>query len=576
LIDLTVSSNRRRETMRRPFCAIRLVLLTVGMLSLALNILDVRAQPRTWTVDDDGPADFHTIQEAINAATDGDVVFVRSGVYHEYGIYEALGGTHFESTLSVNKSVSLIGECKWSTIVDNGFRGGPGIWISADGALVSGFTVLRGLPEAYDFAGILLQSKRCIVRDNVIEGAVPFDWNDFNTGIGLLGAGNNTVYGNIIYGTAEGIRILNSDENSVTNNNISSVYDEGIYVHEGSNRNLIDGNNLICSYVGIGLEGSSSNRMSRNSMSGNDCGIMVVACSLNNIEYNNITNNMWGIVASLSQYNMIEGNNVAANQAEGIWLDTSTDNTIVQNNLLQNNCGIKQSLSSENYIYHNSIIANMVQTTTIDSSATWDDGYPSGGNYWSDYVGSDVYIGPDQDQSGSDGIGDTPYLINANNVDNYPLVNPWTPTEASVRVGGKDYPVTIVSNTTLDQIVATPNTLHFRSAGPSGEISYCNVIFPIVNTTDIKVFIDGKKLTPPPFPVISDNGTHYFIYFEFTLSTHTVAIQFAPLTPSVAVGGEWISIDTLQLLTPLIALFSLITVSSASFVYVRRYRKKQS
>jgi uncharacterized protein (DUF2141 family) len=53
---------------------------------------------------------------------------------------------------------------------------------------------------------------------------------------------------------------------------------------------------------------------------------------------------------------------------------------------------------------------------------TWDDGYPSGGNYWSDYSGTDVYSGPYQNVTGSDGIGDIPYVIDANNTDHYPLV----------------------------------------------------------------------------------------------------------------------------------------------------------
>jgi len=53
----------------------------------------------------------------------------------------------------------------------------------------------------------------------------------------------------------------------------------------------------------------------------------------------------------------------------------------------------------------------------------WDDGYPSGGNYWSDYAGVDEKSGPNQNQPGSDGIGDTPYVINSNNRDNYPLIN---------------------------------------------------------------------------------------------------------------------------------------------------------
>jgi hypothetical protein len=70
-------------------------------------------------------------------------------------------------------------------------------------------------------------------------------------------------------------------------------------------------------------------------------------------------------------------------------------------------------------IYHNNFIDNTLQVYSFESLNVWDDGYPSGGNYWSDYTGTD---------GNGDGIGDTPYTIDVNNIDHYPLVNPWTPT----------------------------------------------------------------------------------------------------------------------------------------------------
>jgi len=49
-------------------------------------------------------------------------------------------------------------------------------------------------------------------------------------------------------------------------------------------------------------------------------------------------------------------------------------------------------------------------------------GYPSGGNYWSDHNPSDTYRGLYQKETGKDGIGDTPYLIDGSNTDRYPLI----------------------------------------------------------------------------------------------------------------------------------------------------------
>jgi hypothetical protein len=42
------------------------------------------------------------------------------------------------------------------------------------------------------------------------------------------------------------------------------------------------------------------------------------------------------------------------------------------------------------------------------------------------YKGTDGLRGPFQNETGSDGIGDTPYFIDSKNVDNYPLVKPYS------------------------------------------------------------------------------------------------------------------------------------------------------
>jgi len=91
--------------------------------------------------------------------------------------------------------------------------------------------------------------------------------------------------------------------------------------------------------------------------------------------------------------------------------------------------GIGLDFSSGNRIFHNNFINNVQQNVYSSTSVNvWDDGYPSGGNYWSDYTGVDSHRGTFQNETGSDGIGDTPYIIDANNRDCLPLMNSWTPT----------------------------------------------------------------------------------------------------------------------------------------------------
>jgi len=92
-------------------------------------------------------------------------------------------------------------------------------------------------------------------------------------------------------------------------------------------------------------------------------------------------------------------------------------------------------------------VGNGEQVCSESSTNVWDDGYPSGGNYWSDYNGTDIFRGIYQNETGSDGIGDTAYIIDANNIDHYPLMSPWTP-------------IPPVINTTVD---IKPQTLTLRS-----------------------------------------------------------------------------------------------------------------
>jgi parallel beta-helix repeat protein len=111
----------------------------------------------------------------------------------------------------------------------------------------------------------------------------------------------------------------------------------------------------------------------------------------------------------------------------GIYFYNSTTSTLYRNIICDNDYfGVYlEHFSDDNKLFHNSFVNTSWNHAYDLCSNIWDDGYPSGGNYWGGFSHSDRYCGPNQSELGADGIIDTYYAINgADNYDQYPLVTP--------------------------------------------------------------------------------------------------------------------------------------------------------
>ena len=428
------------------------------------------------------------------------------------------------------------------------------------------------------------------IANNNLSGIVLSAFSSYNkisgntlknntSGVNLAQALYNNVSGNnFIDNIPDGATVILSHYNIFSGNNITNSH-RGIFLSR-STHNTVSGNNITNNDNGVYLYwGSSYNTVSGNNISDSDYGVYLnIACSYNIASENNITNNnLYGIyIYDTSENNTISGNNIINSTYSGVLLTVRSDNNTISGNNITNNAGVSAGISlymfsslntisgntitesangiilsssSDNEFYHNNFISNTQQVFVTPGYANiWNNSYPSGGNYWSDYTGVDLYSGPYQDETGSDGIGDTPHVFDADNQDNYPHMNKhgWTPgTPMLVPVDGGADNVIVESNGTVTHAVATRNTLHFEITGPLGQTACVNVTMPVgLNETAITVYIDGAEL-PPPFPTITSNGTHYFVYFEVTLSTHSITIQYAitdiattSVTPSKTVVGQ--------------------------------------
>ena len=232
-------------------------------------------------------------------------------------------------------------------------------------------------------------------------------------------------------GSGNGISLYGSNV-TIKNTNIKGFY-YGIVVfwyppkNWYSNKNSIAGNSITNNGYGIALSHSNNNSVAGNSITNNNYyGIELYESSNNNsVVENSITNNGVSIFVFESNNNSVAGNSITNNWV-GIEVVGSSNTSIVGNSITNNSYGFWLNVANNNRFYHNNFIDN-TQQASYSSINVWDDGYPSGGNYWSDYTDVDLYSGPYQNETGSDGIWDHPYVIDANNTDRYPLVNPWTP-----------------------------------------------------------------------------------------------------------------------------------------------------
>jgi parallel beta-helix repeat protein len=258
-------------------------------------------------------------------------------------------------------------------------------------------------------------------------------------GITLTGVTNVVIKNVNVQHFDYGICLSYSDSyDKISGINATANSFDGILLYYCSN-NVVTGCNATSNtYHGIELYASSNNIVSNSTETDNIEGIILTNSSNNTLSGNNATSNSLMGISLCASNNTVTGNTVTANSKEGIDLYYSSNNNVSGNNLTANPCGIVLTSSSNNTLVHNNFMNNTSQVSSSDSVNVWDDGYPSSGNYWSDYSGADLFNSIYQNVTGSDGIGDTPYIIDPYTsdlnfcFDNYPLMNPWPYNDVAI------------------------------------------------------------------------------------------------------------------------------------------------
>jgi nitrous oxidase accessory protein len=286
--------------------------IAVGITVLVILMVS-GAGAATLTVDANGGAMYARVQDAINAANDGDTINVAAGTYNE--------------NVNVNKSVNLVGAGEDVTIVNASDPNDHVIKVTVDYVNVSGFTI-KG---ATGGAGIYLDAVNYANISNNIA-------LNNSEGISLAFSSDNTLINNKALNSGIGIHLHKSSNNNLIDNNASNNID-GIYARLGINNTLAGNYVLTNSIYGIGLEQTSSYILKKNSiMKNGQYGITEFSGSVSNNFTDNIVsfNNFAGFESDKNAGAILINNSIISNGGPGIECVHGSCDDLIRNNVSYN------------------------------------------------------------------------------------------------------------------------------------------------------------------------------------------------------------------------------------------------
>ncbi len=303
------------------------ILLVGSVVSVSGTVMNNRTNlyttpNNTLYVGGDGPGNYSSIQDAIDNASEGDTVFVFDD------------SSPYDESISINKSINLIGEDKVNTIISN-----KSISVGASGVRLSGFTV------QYSYGINIHSGDNNTVSDNIFKS---YEEHLGLGGVSLYDTGYNTISDNSFFNC--GLYIPSPYENYIFNNTVNGkpliylvntsdnvIEDVGQVFLIGCNNITIKNSEINNLFMGIELINTNNCVFSDNILTDISLFGFTLINSNNNIITKNIISNKLmnnigiGLFLVGCQYNRIS-KNFFKNDIGNIWLANTLENNIKYNN----------------------------------------------------------------------------------------------------------------------------------------------------------------------------------------------------------------------------------------------------
>ena len=263
---------------------------------------------------------------------------------------------------------------------------GYGMSVSGTNVTVSG--------NAFHSSGLVFSSSVRVTADNTVNGNPLYYYHDCNS-LSL----NKVPVGQLIVKNCSNVQLSNL---SISNTDVGiAMYG----VHHALIQNVTSSSNFINNLAidnstDVTIEQSNFSTMPLNVFSG--------------------PGSLTAVSISGSNNTIVDGTTFMYSQ-RAIQLTSDVNATVSGDTFSNTNAMLCLYSSTDVRIYHNNFLISPDYAWYCLSDTQpghfWDNGFPSGGNYWSNYTSTD----PD-----NDGIGDTPYPIPGGVYqDRYPLMNPY-------------------------------------------------------------------------------------------------------------------------------------------------------